>query len=478
MIQFARGTSSVAASSNSILSAGQPFFETDTNKLKIGNGTASYNDLPYIGGSGGKKYATVVVGTSTAGYTADQVDFLCDGVDDQVEINEAISLSNQDTDKTWVIYLLPGTYTITESIMFPSYSSSNKGQAMLVGSGESLTTIASQVPPISGVDTEGRYQYSADNSYAIRIQNHRVTIMNLTIESDNTPWLVMIKGTRNYEYNRHLIKHVNIVSSMNGICAYAMTNITVDSCTFSCADTGIGCFVGCTRTYIQNCYFQDGTTGIVAQGGNDGFSIVDNYIAIDDSSGSVGVYLDGGSVNVDRNFINSYTGVYVNSSGDEVISCNEFNGVHVGVEIHGGSGNVVSGNRCYGDYYPFSGKYNYYATFIKIVENSWGTVVNGNIPDSLELFAEVDATSHHNSFSNNQASRSIAFMKLEGDYNNVSDNGAYNEYSVEPYNTNYYSIKVAGSNNIIENNILDYQQNIQNSGSSNSITGNKISVQH
>lgn len=90
MIQFARGTSSVAASSNSILSAGQPFFETDTNKLKIGNGTASYNDLPYIGGSGGKKYATVVVGTSTAGYTADQVDFLCDGVNDEIEIQAAI----------------------------------------------------------------------------------------------------------------------------------------------------------------------------------------------------------------------------------------------------------------------------------------------------------------------------------------------------------------------------------------------------
>ena len=111
MIQFARGTSSVAASSNSILSAGQPFFETDTNKLKIGNGTASYNDLPYIGGSSGKKYATVVVGTSTAGYTADQVDFLCDGVDDQVEIEQALD----SVSSGGLVKLLSGQYKFTNT---------------------------------------------------------------------------------------------------------------------------------------------------------------------------------------------------------------------------------------------------------------------------------------------------------------------------------------------------------------------------
>lgn len=117
MIQFARGTSSVAASSNSILSAGQPFFETDTNKLKIGNGTASYNDLPYIGGSGGKKYATVVVGTSTAGYTADQVDFLCDGVDDQVELQAAIdSMYSSTYPRYGEIQILPGNYEITSNL--------------------------------------------------------------------------------------------------------------------------------------------------------------------------------------------------------------------------------------------------------------------------------------------------------------------------------------------------------------------------
>lgn len=48
MIQFLRGTASAAESANPILAAGQPFFETDTNKLKIGDGTSYYNQLPYL----------------------------------------------------------------------------------------------------------------------------------------------------------------------------------------------------------------------------------------------------------------------------------------------------------------------------------------------------------------------------------------------------------------------------------------------
>jgi len=35
------------------LSAGEPGFESDTNKLKIGDGTSNWNSLPYVTGSGG-----------------------------------------------------------------------------------------------------------------------------------------------------------------------------------------------------------------------------------------------------------------------------------------------------------------------------------------------------------------------------------------------------------------------------------------
>jgi hypothetical protein len=53
-IQLLRSTASEWTAKNPTLDAGQPGFEIDTFKLKIGNGSLSWNDLPYIsGGFGG-----------------------------------------------------------------------------------------------------------------------------------------------------------------------------------------------------------------------------------------------------------------------------------------------------------------------------------------------------------------------------------------------------------------------------------------
>ena len=48
-LQFKRGTVDAFKRRNPILLNGEPAFEKDTNKMKIGNGKTPYNDLPYIG---------------------------------------------------------------------------------------------------------------------------------------------------------------------------------------------------------------------------------------------------------------------------------------------------------------------------------------------------------------------------------------------------------------------------------------------
>lgn len=48
-IQLRRDTSSNWASANPVLASGEPAFETDTGKFKIGDGTTAYNSLPYKG---------------------------------------------------------------------------------------------------------------------------------------------------------------------------------------------------------------------------------------------------------------------------------------------------------------------------------------------------------------------------------------------------------------------------------------------
>lgn len=60
-----------------------------------------------------KTVVRFVVGTSTAGWTADDCDYLCDGTDDQVEINAAIQALPTTGGE---IKILDGTYNITEEI--------------------------------------------------------------------------------------------------------------------------------------------------------------------------------------------------------------------------------------------------------------------------------------------------------------------------------------------------------------------------
>lgn len=48
-IQLRRGKASEWASVNPVLKVAEPGFEIDTFKLKIGDGTTAFNDLPYVG---------------------------------------------------------------------------------------------------------------------------------------------------------------------------------------------------------------------------------------------------------------------------------------------------------------------------------------------------------------------------------------------------------------------------------------------
>jgi hypothetical protein len=59
-VQNKRGTASALASVNPTPAAGEIVWESDTNKLKVGDGTTAYNSLPYVSGEGG---------SSTAGLT-------------------------------------------------------------------------------------------------------------------------------------------------------------------------------------------------------------------------------------------------------------------------------------------------------------------------------------------------------------------------------------------------------------------------
>lgn len=65
------------------------------------------------GGSGGKRYATFVIGTATNGWTTADCDYLCDGISDDVEFNAAISDIPSSGGE---IVVLSGTYILSEPL--------------------------------------------------------------------------------------------------------------------------------------------------------------------------------------------------------------------------------------------------------------------------------------------------------------------------------------------------------------------------
>src|SRR5690606_21830940 len=77
-------------------------------------------------GAAHAKTARFVIGTSTSGWTEKDCDYLCDGTNDQVEINNAINALPASGGE---IVILDGTYNITARINV------NKNNVSIRGSG-------------------------------------------------------------------------------------------------------------------------------------------------------------------------------------------------------------------------------------------------------------------------------------------------------------------------------------------------------
>ena len=65
-IQIRRGTASQWTSSNPTLASGEQGFETDTGKMKIGNGATAWNSLAYLGAG---TVTSITAGTGLSGGT-------------------------------------------------------------------------------------------------------------------------------------------------------------------------------------------------------------------------------------------------------------------------------------------------------------------------------------------------------------------------------------------------------------------------
>jgi hypothetical protein len=71
IIQIRRDTSTNWTTNNPILAQGELGLETNTNKLKVGNGTSAWNSLSYLIGSASTYLTTADIGTTVQAYDSD-----------------------------------------------------------------------------------------------------------------------------------------------------------------------------------------------------------------------------------------------------------------------------------------------------------------------------------------------------------------------------------------------------------------------
>lgn len=91
----------------------------DQTEMQAITDTLANLDAGTSGGGSGKRYASLVIGTSTNGWTTEDCDYLCDGISDNVEFQSAINALPESGGQ---IKVLSGIYKISTGISIPNTS--------------------------------------------------------------------------------------------------------------------------------------------------------------------------------------------------------------------------------------------------------------------------------------------------------------------------------------------------------------------
>jgi hypothetical protein len=159
-IQLRRGTAAQWVSANPVLAAGEQGFETDTNKLKIGNGSTAWNSLSYaISGANGT-VTSITAGTGLSGGTITSTGTIA--IDSTVATLTGSQTLTNKTLTTPVISSITNTGTLT----LPTSTDTLVGRATT----DTLTNKTLTTPVISSIS----------NSGTVTIPTGTVTLATLT----------------------------------------------------------------------------------------------------------------------------------------------------------------------------------------------------------------------------------------------------------------------------------------------------------
>lgn len=286
-------------------------------------------------GGGGKRVCRFTVGTSTAGWTVNDCDYLCDGTDDQVEINAAIQALPSNGGE---VVILDGTYNITATIVI------NKNNIMLSGNGNSTilkrmwnagdnTTDLNTRPVIVVSATNGgccitklsidgnKNIYSAEFNYGICLNSSGNNIITGNTCNNNSAYAFYLNSSNNNAFTG------NVCNNNNSGFESSFSNNNV---------------------FIGNTCNDNNKNGIKLTLGN-----YNKFIGNTCNNNNYGIYLDNRSYNTitgNTCYNNSY-GISLNSSNNNAVTGNTCRNNIYGIQLISSDNNAVTGNTCYNNDY-------------------------------------------------------------------------------------------------------------------------------
>jgi parallel beta-helix repeat protein len=253
-------------------------------------------------GASHSKTARFIIGTSTAGWTAADCDYLCDGTADQVEINNAITALPATGGE---IVILDGTYNITAKIDV------TKDNVSIRGNGNA--TILKRM-----------FNSSVKEGVITLTSRSGCKIANLQIDGNAIS---------------------DLYSSNYGIYLDSSNDNTVTGNTCTNNTYGI-CLEGSSNNTVTGNAFCYNSLGIRLDSSSNHNAVTSN---ICNNNNSNGIYLEYSSKNTitDNTCNNNDYGIYLGASNDNTVTGNTCNNNNSnGIYLEYSSNNTVTGNTC------------------------------------------------------------------------------------------------------------------------------------
>lgn len=264
--------------------------------------------VPKTGGGGGsgKRYARLVIGTSTAGWTAADCDYLCDGVNDQWEFEDAVNALPSTGGE---IVVLDGTYIMGASFNIEKDNVSIKGNG--------ASTVIQR-----GFDS--RNYYPDEILGTVGIFSNNCCLDSITIDAN--------KAAYSSENNRGILVNGNSNSIINCVIKDAAYE-----CIESVQSFGLK-IQGCTISGANNC-------GIQLVGASVELPVIcGNYI----NGCTLGIGAGGSPVITGNALYNNEVGISASvTSSASVISGNYiYQSTNVGIGINSGEITITGNTIC------------------------------------------------------------------------------------------------------------------------------------